>query len=446
MKFENGTSNTWRNNPEKIILFDNGAYEIKHSTASGRKYKKFHNCKFFEKTNNSSSLNSSAPFFIQDIAKDFPIENISTLGRNYLRPLSRGLLSDIDLQLDIWEKIFHNHYSMETGDDTFKENLFIFTHTPMAPDEVIEGFFEIIFEYFGFDACFKSIPHVFAAWYFKEKNQDKINQTVQLVVDSGFSSTTIVPIFDDMPIYNAIKRVEIGGKLLANYLKECLVNTIDLDLRKEFYLSNLIKEECCYISKDFCLDMKISKETEMNKKQFILPEYRKKPESFLNSMAPEKYLITLNNLRFVVPELIFNPNMIGIEEGGLHEGIIQSINECHNDYKNLLYENIITCGGNSKFPGFNERLIKELNGTVDHDYVKSARVFNAHEKKENIGAGNNNNNNNIINNSIIKNVECDPVIEGMKLFAQNRDLVQDLSITKKEYEDIGFNIVWKTCY
>ena len=79
MKFENGTSNTWRNNPEKIILFDNGAYEIKHSTASGRKYKKFHNCKFFEKTNNSSSLNSSAPFFIQDIAKDFPIENISTL-------------------------------------------------------------------------------------------------------------------------------------------------------------------------------------------------------------------------------------------------------------------------------------------------------------------------------------------------------------------------------
>jgi hypothetical protein len=49
-------------------------------------------------------LASSAPFFIKDI-KNFPLENISNLSRNYLRPLSRGLLNDIDLQLDIWEKI-----------------------------------------------------------------------------------------------------------------------------------------------------------------------------------------------------------------------------------------------------------------------------------------------------------------------------------------------------
>ena len=34
----------------------------------------------------------------------------------------------------------------------------------------------------------------------------------------------------------------------------------------------------------------------------------------------------------------------------------------------------------------------------------------------------------------------------MKLFARNSALIQDLAITKKEYEDIGFNIVWKTCY
>ena len=434
-------SNTWRSNEEKIILFDNGAYEIKHSSGGKHSFKrKFHNCKFFEKTNNTSSMNSSAPLFIQDIKRDYPIENLSSIGRNYLRPLSRGLLSDIDLQLDIWEKIFQTHYSMEAGDETFKENMFIFTHTPMAPDEIIEGFFEIIFEYFGFDACFKAIHHVFAAWYYKEKYQDNINSTVQLVVDSGFSSTTIVPIFDDMPIYNAIKRVEIGGKLLTNYLKECLVNTIDLDLRKEFYLANLIKEECCYISKDFCLDMKISKETEMNKKQFILPEYRKKPESFLNSMAPEKYMINLNNLRFVVPELIFNPNMIGIEEGGLHEGIIQSINDCHCDYKNLLFENIITTGGNSKFAGFNERLIKELNSTIDHDYVKTARIFTDKGIKDSSCLSSKESK----QNEIVS--DADPVIEGMRLFAQNRDLLADLAITKKDYDEIGFNIVWKTCY
>lgn len=416
--YEYSLSSSWRDNPEKIILFDNGAYEIKHSTAGLKKFKRFHNSKFFERSSNNT-INSSAPFFVQDITKDFPIDNLSTIGKNFMRPLSRGLLTDIDLQLDIWEKILQMHYSMEVGDDTFKENCFIFTHTPMAPDEIIEGFFQIIFEYLGFDACFKSLPHVFAAWYAKEKNQTNVNQTVQLVVDSGFSSTTIVPIFNDMPIFNAIKRVDIGGKLLTNYLKECLVNTIDLDLRKEFFLTNLIKEETCFVSKNFCLDMKISKGEE-NKKMFMLPEYRKKSEAILRKVQVEKYMIQMNNLRFVVPELIFNPNLVGIEEGGVHEGIIQSINECHKDYKDLLYENIITCGGNTKLTNFNSRLKKELNNVVDHDYVKDVQIISTND--------------------------TEPVIEGMKMFARNKDLLKDLCIEKKEYDEIGFNIVWKTCY
>jgi hypothetical protein len=50
----------------------------------------------------------------------------------------------------------------------------MFTHTPLAPDEVIEGFLQIIFEYFGFDACFKAIPQVFSAWYAKEKQKIKL--------------------------------------------------------------------------------------------------------------------------------------------------------------------------------------------------------------------------------------------------------------------------------
>ena len=58
-----------------------------------------------------------------------------------------------------------------------------------------------------------------------------------------------------------------------------------------------------------------------------------------------------------MPEIIFNPNMIGIEEGGIQEGIIQSINECHEDYKNLLFQNIICNGGNSKWRNIVDELV-----------------------------------------------------------------------------------------
>ena len=95
----------------------------------------------------------------------------------------------------------------------------MFTHTPFCPEKVLETYIEVIFEYFGFESCVKSLPHLFTSMYSK-KVFPEINQQVQLIIDSGFSSTTIVPIFGMRPIYHGIKRVDIGGKLLTNFLKE----------------------------------------------------------------------------------------------------------------------------------------------------------------------------------------------------------------------------------
>ena len=329
------------------------------------------------------------------------------------------------MQLDIWDKIFSQNYGLNKDEENIKNSLLIFTYTPMAPDDVMEGFFEMIFEYFNFDACIKSIPHIFTALYNKKKYPYKINKTVQLVIDSGFSSTTIVPIFNNKPVYNAIKRVEISGKLMTNYLKECLSNTLDLDIRKEFFLANLIKEEMCFFSQDFEKDMKLAKDGDTYIKNFILPEYRRKPPTFFENENNSKFIIKLNNLRFIVPELLFNPNIIGIEAGGIHEGVLSSISECHKDYKDLLYQNIITNGGITKLPGFNQRLCHELSSSVDYSFVNGVQIF-GEEKNTN-------------------NVYEEPVIEGMKLFALDNEVIKDLAITRNDYDEIGFNIVWKTC-
>ena len=160
-------------------------------------------------------------------------------------------------------------------------------------------------------------------------------------------------------------------------------------------------------------------------KNFILPEYRKKNLNLSENENNSKFSIKMNNLRFIVPELLFNPNIIGIEAGGIHEGILSSINECHKDYKDLLFQNIITNGGNTKIQGFNQRLCNELSSSVDYSFVKGVQIF-GQEKND------------------INGYE-EPVIEGMKLFSQDNEVIQDLAITKNEYDEIGFNIVWKTC-
>lgn len=63
----------------------------------------------------------------------------------------------------------------------------------------------------------------------------------------------------------------------------------------------------------------------------------------------------MNNER-LVPEILFYPSDIGLDQAGIAETIVQSIEACPVDLHPLLYNNIILVGGNVLFPGFVERL------------------------------------------------------------------------------------------
>ena len=54
----------------------------------------------------------------------------------------------------------------------------------------------------------------------------------------------------------AIKRLNIGGKLLTNALKETLCFRA-YNLRDEFAIVNSIKESLCFVSSDFNHDLKL---------------------------------------------------------------------------------------------------------------------------------------------------------------------------------------------
>lgn len=480
----------WKTNPDKIFCVDNGAYSIKFSTANEDSLvQTLQNCKFTDK----NPYSSFEPFFVQNVNSHK--ETISLNFKSFSRPLSRGLLSDIDLEIEIWKKMFSllnnnnknsssnkNISSLNLNTQDFNDSMFMFSYTPLCPDTVLEGYFQILFEYFDFDSIYKAMPHYYSAIN-AVNSIPELNKSVQLIIDSGYSSTTIVPILNNKPLYNSIRRIDVGGKLLTNYLKDALGNLSDLDLRKDFYLINLIKEELCYVSKNFTSDMKISSlkgNNNINYREFILPEFRSKSLEQLQKLPKDRYSISMNSLRFIVPEIIFNPSLIGIEEGGLQEGIAQSINNCHADYKNLLYENIVLTGGNCCLPNFNERLNHELIPNSDYDSDINVYMLNKgnntrnktkisnfdnDSKNKGIKEGNsmniednsNSSSNGKINNDIIRSPFSEfnngtsekdfinySVIDGMKSLSKNIDLLKEFSISRSDYQEVGSNILWKS--
>ncbi|KPA78130.1 putative mitochondrial actin-like protein [Leptomonas pyrrhocoris] len=65
-----------------------------------------------------------------------------------------------------------------------------------------------------------------------------------IVVDVGFSGTTIVPYIDFLPVASSIIRLDVGGKLLTNRLKE-LLSFRQVNVMEDTWLINHVRERCC---------------------------------------------------------------------------------------------------------------------------------------------------------------------------------------------------------
>lgn len=76
----------------------------------------------------------------------------------------------------------------------------------------------------------------------------------------------------------------------------------------------------------------------------------------------------LTNERFLVPEMIFQPADLGMNQAGLAECIVRAVNSCHPHLHPVLYESIILTGGSTLFPRFAQRLESDLRPLIPDNY------------------------------------------------------------------------------
>jgi actin-related protein 6 len=262
-----------------------------------------------------------------------------------------------------------------------------------------------------------------------------------LVIDSGFSHTNVIPILRGKPIQSAIRRLEIGGKFLTNYLKE-LISIRHYNMLDEFHLVNEVKEAISYVSPDFDHDLgrtwkeniKKNINTDEARIDYVLPEYNKlqrgykrphdplaaaktRKAAFSNARGasplddePSNEFMTLGNEQFVVPELLFNPNDVGMRQPGIAQMIMQSLSTLPEGLVPAMLANVVLVGGNWNIPGAAERLEAELRMTANADY--KVRVGKPRDPATYIWRG------------------------GVNL-AKNTEVLKDLVVTKEEYQEHG---------
>ena len=68
----------------------------------------------------------------------------------------------------------------------------------------------------------------------------------------------------------------------------------------------------------------------------------------------------MNCERFTVPELLFHPSDVNIMQQGIPELIESVVSSFPFQMQSHFYRNIVVVGGNTKFPGFKERLYTDI--------------------------------------------------------------------------------------
>lgn len=202
-----------------------------------------------------------------------------------------------------------------------------------------------------------------------------------LVVDSGYSHTTVTPVYRGQAIQRAIRRLDIGGKHLTNYLKE-IVSMRQYNMVDETYIMNEVKETVCFVSNDFTGDMERTWKANRKRQDeesvvvdYVLPDpnadrkgftrahdpllHAKKKKGALSGLSAEvlsEDVLVLGNERFTVPELLFTPGDIGMKQAGIPDMILQSLSVLPAGLHAAFLANVLVVGGNAAIPGFMERL------------------------------------------------------------------------------------------
>ena len=191
-----------------------------------------------------------------------------------------------------------------------------------------------------------------------------------IVVDSGYSSTHAIPILNGRPAISNIKRLDVGGKLLTNLLKET-ISYRHYNMMDETFLINDIKEQCCFVSTNFAADIERAK-AGLLKVDFVLPDNTTDTVGFLATedtiITDEMQILSLSNELFTIPEILFRPSNLGLSQAGIAELVMQALHGLPEEVQALCLANTILTGGNAKFAGFKQRFTDELRSIAPDQF------------------------------------------------------------------------------
>ncbi|XP_042496524.1 actin, clone 302-like [Macadamia integrifolia] len=342
------------------------------------------------------------PTFVGGLKYDGPLFEIDQRKKNYIGddakinrgictlryPIENGIITNWDDIESLWHHTFYKQLCVAP-----EEQPILLTEPPLNPIENRDNIAHMMFEIFNVPSLYVAIPGVLSLY--------ASGHRTGIALDCGDTVTHTVPIVEGQVLSHAILREDLGGRDVTEAIMKDSKIPLDIKDSAEREIVCDLKEKLCYVVNDYELELKQA----LQNRGLIERCYE----------LPDGQVITVAVERFLGPEVLFQPLLIGKESEGIHEMIYNSILRCDEEHWKDLYSNIVISGGSTLFPGIAERLNKEILVLAPSN--KKIKVEAPPERKYSVWIGGS-------------------ILASLRSFQQNW-------ISKEDYEESGPDILHK---
>lgn len=262
-------------------------------------------------------------------------------------PLEHGVVTDWADMERIWTHVYQDELKVLAEDHPV-----LITEAPLNPRSNRDMAAQVLFEQFNVPAAYFSVQAVLSLY--------ASGRTTGVVLDAGDGVSHAVPVYEGFAMTNAVRRVDVAGRDVTEHMQTLLRKsgyTFHTSAEKE--VVRILKEKMSYVALD----------PRKEEKEWVQLGGRGEGK-WVEYTLPDGQKIKLGPERFRAPEILFDPDIIGLEYQGLHQIVVDSIGRTDMDLRKSLFSNIVLSGGATLTKGFGDRLLHEVQRLA----VKEMRI------------------------------------------------------------------------